>query len=345
MDSQYLKWQRDMLFKRHDRLSRCDPMQAHAALVQFWNYLHAQPLLVGILAKLKAEAPTYCDELKALVENQVPPKFAHEADVSNFALRVIEHCASVPVGGYGEVQPEVELSIRHGRGQMGAALDWFRASFLQPLYDVVDESLDHQRVVLSVLIKYKKKVEWFEREHLQKLAAKGERTLASHLYAYLHDQGMDFHIEPQSGSGISDLVSPDLVLDAKIFDGIDRGRPYVKHGVHQLLTYARDFNQAVGYLVIYRTCATDLQFAFAEDNMVVPFIVLGGKMLYLLVIDICPNLPSASKRGNLKAHVLSRDDLLEVLSDDYAAQPIKPAIVPETRPDASQTLPTSADAA
>lgn len=344
MDSQYLKWQRDMLRKRYERLAKSDPVQVHAALLQFWNYLHAQPLLTGILAKLKAEAPSYSDELKALVENQLPPKFAHEADVSNFALRVIEHCASVPVGGYGEVQPEVELSIRHGQGKMGPALDWFRANFLQPLCDVVDESLDQQRVVLSVLIRYKKKVEWFEREQVLALSAKGERTLVSHLYSYLHDQGMDFHIEPQSVSGISDLVSPDLVLDAKIFDGADRGRPYVKHGLHQLLTYARDFNQGVGYLVIYRTCATDLQFSFAEESMAVPFIVLGGKTLYLLVVDVCPNLPSASKRGNLKAHVLSRDDLLEVLSDDYAARPTKPGTATEATSDVSQTLPTSVDA-
>ena len=345
MDSQYLKWQREMLRKRHERLYKSDPMQMHTALLQFWNYLHAQPLLAGILAKLKAEAPAYSDELKELIDNQLPPNFSHEVDVWSFALRVVEHCASVPVGKFAEVQPEVELSFRHGQGKMGPALDWFRTNFLQPLYDVIDESLDQQRLVLSVLIKYKKKVEWFEREQVLELSMKGERTLASHLYSYLHDQGMEFHIEPQSVSGISDLVSPDLVLDAKIFDGVDRGRPYVKHGVHQLLTYARDFNQAVGYLVIYRTCATDLQFSFAEESMVVPFLVIGGKTLYLLVVDICPNLPSASKRGNLKAHVLSRDDLLEVLSDDYAAPPSKSVSAAERTPDASQNLPPPVEAA
>jgi hypothetical protein len=78
--------------------------------------------------------------------------------------------------------------------------------------------------------------------------------------------------------------------------------------------------------------------------MVVPFIVLGGKTLYLMVVDICPNLPSASKRGNLKAHALSRDDLLEVLNDDYAAPPVKPVAATEARPEASQTRPPYVDA-
>lgn len=49
--------------------------------------------------------------------------------------------------------------------------------------------------------------------------------------------------------------------------------------------------------------------------MLVPFISLGGKTLYLMVIDICEYDTSASKRGGLKAHVLEEADLREVPLD------------------------------
>lgn len=165
-------------------------------------------------------------------------------------------------------------------------------------------------------MKYKKKVEWFERKQVSELAARGERVLAEHLYAYLFDQGLDFHIEPQSASGEADLVASELVLDAKVFDGGGwRNVAYVKSGIHQLLTYTRDFNQSVGYLVIFRTCPADLQFSFERADSLVPFVSIGGKTLYLLVVDICDYGVSASKRGILKAYQLDGQDLITHLEE------------------------------
>ncbi len=65
---------------------------------------------------------------------------------------------------------------------------------------------------------------------------------------------------------------------------------------------------------MYRTCPEDLQFDFADSNMLVPFINLGGKTLYILIVDICDYGASASKRGPLKSHVLSSDDLRETVA-------------------------------
>lgn len=320
MDSHYLQQQRFQLQKRIRRLNSCDSKIFHSALVQFWNYLHAQPLLAGILARQKAEAPDHADDLAAL-QNWRIPTFAHESEASAFVFRVIEHCAQQPLGE--DLGPEIMMGRGFVRsGKTDELLDGFREHFLEPFYENLDESLDQQTAVLSLLIKYKRKVEWFERDIAHSLAADGERALARHLYAYLFDQGLDFHIEPQSASGEADLVSPDLVLDAKIFDGdaSSRGTRYIKHGVNQLLTYTRDFNQRVGYLVIYRTCPEDLQFPFAGSDVLVPFVNFGGKILYLLVVDICSHERSASKRGGLRAHVMDTPDLISVLTEATAEQ-------------------------
>jgi hypothetical protein len=57
----------------------------------------------------------------------------------------------------------------------------------------------------------------------------------------LAPQGLDFQVEPQSVSGEAELVAPERVLDAKLFDGDSsrHGKRYMLHGVN-LLTYIRD---------------------------------------------------------------------------------------------------------
>lgn len=190
------------------------------------------------------------------------------------------------------------------------ALNHFREMFLEPLYEYIDDALDQQGAVLSLLLKYKRKVEWFDRDALAQLANGDERTLAKHLYAYLFDQGLDFHIEPQSASGEADLVAPELILDAKVFDGSRRGIPYLASGVHQVHTYARDFNQEVGYLVVYKICPEAIDFTFSSAGQHAPYVTVGGKTIYIFVIDICEYETSASKRGAMKVHSVEQDVLV-----------------------------------
>ncbi len=192
------------------------------------------------------------------------------------------------------------------------ALNHFRELFLEPLYEYLDDALDQQGAVLSLLLKYKHKVEWFDREILIQLAAGDERTLAKHLYAYLFDQGLEFHIEPQSASGEADLVAPELVLDAKVFDGSRRGVSYLASGVHQVHTYARDFNQEVGYLVVFKTCPETINFTFSLAGQDAPYVTVGGKIIFILIVDICPYETSASKRGTMKVYSVDQDFLIGV---------------------------------
>jgi hypothetical protein len=316
MDSQYLQRQRFQLQKRFRRMNSCSHMVFHSAMVQLWNYLHAQPLLLGILTRFRAETPAYTNEITALKAQRSMEQFSTEAEMEGFVFRVIEHCCNQPLGDLG---PEVHIAhTLSSQSNHDQALDRFREIFLEPFCEHLDDALDQQAAVLSLLVKYKRKVEWFEREELARIAEAGERALARHLYAYLFDQGLDFHIEPQSASGEADLVSPDLILDAKVFDRVSRNVAYVTHGVNQLHTYTRDFNQTAGYLVIYRTCPEDLHFSVAAANDVVPHINVGGKTLYFLVIDICQYDAGASKRGSLKAYSVDEATLVQAAAQATA---------------------------
>lgn len=309
MDSAYLQRIRFQLQKRFRRLNSCTHVLFHSSLVQFWNYLQAQPLTAGILAKLEEQAKPYTDEISAITARSEIEEFTTEAEQLAFVYRVVQHCALTPLGGH--VGPEVRIghSVSNER-EHDNALNHFREMFLEPLYEYLDDALDQQAAVLSLLVKYKRKVEWFERDALLQLAADDERKLAKHLYAYLFDQGLDFHIEPQSASGEADLVAPELVLDAKVFDGARRGVQYLASGVNQVHAYARDFNQEVGYLVVYKTCPETLDFTFSTAGHLAPCVSVGGKTIYLFVVDVCDYAMSASKRGAMKVHTVSQEFLV-----------------------------------
>jgi len=331
MDSQYLQQQRFLLQKRVRRLNSCNHQLFHSALVQFWHFLLAHPLFAGVLAKLDAEAPDHRGDIESILKRDEIPLFTQETDSLAFTFRVVQYCAQQPVDG--RTGPELNIGHTLSRQREHAAnLDGFRDAFLEPFYEHLDEALDQQAAVLSLLLKYKRKVEWFERKQVAELAGSGERTLAEHLYAYLFDQGLNFHIEPQSASGEADLVAPELVLDAKVFDGERRSVSYVKSGVNQLLTYTRDFHQTTGYLVVYKTCPDDLQFSFERTDSLVPFITLSGKTLFLLVVDICEYEKSASKRGTNKTYRIAEGDLSVTL-----AEADMPTAVPAPAPDSTSS--------
>lgn len=309
MDSAYLQRIRFQLQKRVRRLNSCSHLLFHSSMVQFWNYLLAQPLTAGILNKLDGQAKSYSAEIEAITAAHSIEEFTTEAEQFAFVYRVVQHCALQPLDNSKGPEFRIGRAISNA-SNYDEALNQFREMFLEPLYEYIDDALDQQGAVLSLLLKYKHKVEWFDRETLAQLATGDERKLAKHLYAYLFDQGLDFHIEPQSASGEADLVAPELVLDAKVFDGSRRSIQYLANGVHQVHTYARDFNQEVGYLVVYKTCPEIIDFTFSSTGQHAPYVTVGGKTIYVFVVDICLHEASASKRGPLKTYTVDQDFLI-----------------------------------
>jgi hypothetical protein len=148
----------------------------------------------------------------------------------------------------------------------------------------------------------------------------GEKILASNLYEYLHDQGVQFQIEPQSASGRIDLVSAQsgkdrLVADAKLFNpgrGQDRG--YITKGFRQVYEYTKDYNEPFGYLVVFKTCEQDLAIPTQHQESAVPFITHNNKTIFVVLIDIFDYPESASKRGKLQAYEITPAQFVESLA-------------------------------
>jgi hypothetical protein len=199
-------------------------------------------------------------------------------------------------------------------GMMQYDYSTFHREVIASLCQYLDERLDEQQAILGLLIRYKKRCEWFNRRELLKTAqgelartgdekrrAEVEKVLKEDLYRYLHDQGMEFTIEPQSDRGEIDLILDQIggdrkYLEGKVFDNQNRDTNYIIKGFGQLLHYLRQYNVAKGYLLIYKTCERQLVIEGADQLGIVPYVHCEGKDIFILVVDVCNYEKSVSQR-------------------------------------------------
>lgn len=243
----------------------------------------------------------------------------NDAEHAAVCYCVLKECKKLMV-------PDVELNVGGyitDSSDKTKRIEAFRIDVVEPLFGYLHEQIDEQRMMLVLLTKYKHRCEWFRRHDLlKKCRAKtrqGENALLADFCEYLHEQGVEFHIEPKSASGRIDLISSQsgrdrLAADAKIFNP-QRGQTttYLAKGFRQVYDYTKDFNEPFGYLVVFKTCQQDLSIATAHQEFSVPFFTHNNKTIFFLVIDIFSYQKSASKRGHLKAYEITPEQLVESL--------------------------------
>lgn len=320
MNETYIQNLQEKLQRRFTRLKSTDYWLFHSSLKQFWKFLEDNSAYNGILQNLENKQSLKDKAEKIINDEQIfndaDPLGNSELERAAISYFLIKKCAE-------SKNKNIEVNICENFGKSGAydpMLVYFNKTFIEPLYEYLDEELNEQKVILPILRRYKHKCEWFQHDYLMNLSKetrKGEKNLAYHLYEYLHDQGLDFTIEPHSASGIADLVNqnPDnpLIADAKIFNTEkNKGKQYIIAGFNQVYTYTRDFNEAFGYLIIYKTCEKDLKFTLTSQTQSVPYVIHNNKTIFFITIDIFDYKKTASKRGTLQSVEITEDDLINI---------------------------------
>jgi hypothetical protein len=323
MDTNVLQALRYKLQKRLKRINTADYKIFHSVVVQTFRYLREQPVVRGILDDLERRVPSAGGDSERMLNGEL---LTDDTETEHIALCYALLKRTVASGG----DHEIGLGTRIGNVreyQKGAEV--FTEMFIEPLFDYIDEQIDDRRTVLGLLRKYKHHVEWFTRDALlQKYrqdTQRGERVLARDLYAYLHDQGLDFSIEASSASGEADLVSAQtgedrLVADAKIFDPDgSKGIAYLCRGFAQVYQYTQDYNDPFGYLVVFKTCREDLAINAVNQEGGIPYFTHNNKTIFVFVIDLCDHPEPASKRGQLKTYTLLETQLVQTITETQSA--------------------------
>jgi hypothetical protein len=308
------------LQKRVQRLSSARYDGIRNELVRFFEFLEGNPTLNAVAQELMAKFPRVGEEFDAALTKRQVLEGSTEEEHAAIGLNVLRRVAV-------STEQIPYLSFVPTTSHFDKALDLFRDRYLDPFYEYVDERIEDRNLVLSELIRFKHLAEWFRREELwsrwKSEPRSGERTLAFAVYEFLYQQGIEFHIEPASASGEVDMVSAQqsqapLVADVKIYDpDSGRGATYIRRGFYQVYRYLHDFNQPIGYLVVFKGSEKLLTFSGAANNSEnVPYVVINDKTIFLVQIDIFPHEQSASKRAVPEQDVISEAELAADIEAD-----------------------------
>jgi hypothetical protein len=306
------------LQKRVRRLNSADHNQFHAVLRAFLQYLDNSPLLAGVRDELMSRAAG--DDVSGTIERIIGDEVLHGSNEVESAA--MGYCLLKRLDADPEKVSPMPIGMLYGAGgKYDECLDTLRSVFLEPFYEYLDEHIDDQQAILYFLRRYKHRSEWFHADRLREAVhddtQRGEKSLAYDLYEYLHDQGIDIHIEPQSASGIADLVADQVgndrvIADTKVFwPEKSKGKTYILSGFHQAYTYACDFNEPCAYLVIFKMCKEALNFLVPASEATFPSLTLNNKTIFFVVVDICDHGASASKRGPLKSVDITEKELIQ----------------------------------
>ena len=297
------------LRNRHSRISSCSIRDFLPLTKQFFAFINDNPVVKGIIAEL-------------LARNQ---ESANEAQTANPNSQVYgvtaEEAATI---GYVKWQtfstqndPESFLeSVLISNNRTG--LDTYRDWYVEPLFDYLDEILEDGNVILATLTRYKHKVEWYRRSEVRALYegdnAHGEKRVARHMYEFLFDQGLPFHVEPTSASGKPDVVSVEgfgaFIGDVKIFDAGGRGPGYIKKGFYQVYRYCLDYNEPLGHLIVFNVSKKQLRVELPSAPDGVPRFEYNHKTIFLTVIDVHEREGAASTQGIADTITISAAELV-----------------------------------
>jgi hypothetical protein len=328
MDSDALRRLRELVEMRRDRLLAGHWGRIFWNLNRFLRFLQGEPMFKGILAELDASQKEVSAAVTRIIGKHQPyndclGRTFREQTV--IAYQVLQHAAQSPVN---------ETSVMEYLISSGDPKENLTELFLYPLCDYIIDQLDTRQLVLSQLVRYGQRCEWFDRERLYedvrnykqerkeaKKKALVEDKLKVDLYRYLHDQGVDFMIEPYSVGGEIDLIADQRrqapkYIEVKVFDNEGKNATYLRTGFHQLFTYMNDYKTTTGYLVVYNLCKEHLSFGGDGTVGTTTYIQHDGKLLFVVIIGLYPHSEPASQRGTMRGISIPKDQLIQQPGQD-----------------------------
>lgn len=319
MDYQISQKMRVLLQTRFRRVKTSGVGQYTEQLRFLLNFIESDTIFNGVLSKLLASSSLKREDILNLLNSQKGMEFGNERDYVSAAYYTLKFLAeTTPEKILGAFQVAASFAGAHRAMKFEDCADAVNDYWLEFLYDYLDESIDNQSSILGLIKKFKHSVEWFKRHDLIAAAeSDGERGLALKLYEYLYNQGVEFHIEPQSASGRPDLIAEQvgenrIVLDAKHFKVSETEndmKTKIAKGFRQVFDYCADFDEPVGYMTIFNSSG---KFPDIDCIKINGFsaVKIGSKTIFFEIIDIHDYSKSASQRGKLPVFRIAGQELV-----------------------------------
>ena len=300
---------------RRSRIVSCGFEDFLPLTKQFYTFLDSNPILRAVIAELLARNP------QSAAEVQNAPR-----DVRVYGTTAQEAGAIA----YIKWKEFANQNVLHGfyshalHGDFNEASWTYKDWYVEPLFDYLDETLDDANVVLAMLIRYKQKVEWYRRTEVLKLyeddTSRGEKNVKQHMFEYLFDQGLPFHVEPVAASGEPDVVSlhdsqHHFIGEVKIFDAEGRGKSYVRKAFYQTYRYCLDYNEPLAYLIVFNVSKKQLRVELPSAPDCVPRFEYNHKTIFFIVVDVHEHKGTASTLGIAETVTILADELVHEVEE------------------------------
>ena len=316
----YLRNLRVHLQERRNRLYRTDFRTYDAELRYFLHFLddntYIRSLLATLDAKTSVDFEQWATELPGMREFQFPQ---HEEGRAKVCYGIIRRCVDDEYGDKTRGWSRYFSSEK----TLDSRLRDFTEAVVDPFVNFLHDQLDDGGNMLYLIERFKLKSEWFRRKKLyllyQEDTSVGEASLDQELRASLFEGGIDYPFsQPSSPSGKADIVAllgsgDPLVLEVKVFDpNHSKGKSHLRQGFHQVLRYANDYNESLGYLVIFNCSDRQLVISSEEASGAEfpPRTTYGGKTFFIVPIDIHPDTASASREKPASRQVIDYKELV-----------------------------------
>jgi len=215
----------------------------------------------------------------------------------------------------------VEVDHVSGNRPPEKVIEQFLEIFVTPIIDYIEFTRNTEDFVHATMVKYKQRCEWFERERLQELIEikqmpqeagihieQIEQRLKLDFYRYLFDQDLDFFVEVVSPKqlGRADVLTAKLrdgcrlIVEAKVYDGKNRDRNWIKDGITQAASYADDWSEPYAYLLVYNVAVnTMVNFVGVRQEGNIWIMQSLGKEVRIICVNLANELPP-SKASQLQ---------------------------------------------
>lgn len=314
----YFKHLHSNLVERKNQVMRADRGLFAIELNNFLGFLKINSITKSILDELEAmikneDLSEYHLGGRKAGEGYFPEVPDDESLQVAFYYRKLKDIASL-----GKDQVYKYLRKTYFSDETGQPQDWglpaFKENVFLAFYRHVLEKAGNGDFLLYLLYRFKLLAEWFERDMLFEIydKDKSEDELDKHLRKFLFQEGIDYpYSKPSIPSGEPDLVlhveERPLPLEIKVFDPSRKyNKARIIGGFNQANRYVEDYNTHLGYLVVFN--ASDSYLKIESSNRP-PSLKVGSNEIFVIVVDINPDRPSASRERHPSIEIISQDDL------------------------------------
>lgn len=272
------------LRERRDRLYRAGASEFEGELERLLGWMESRPYIAAILTELDAVDVDYDSWSQRLRGRRFafPPG---EAERTKLCLEICRR---------GDPDNLTRLLTASHFEDLDRI---FVEAFVDPVVNFVEDRLEEGGSILALLLRYVRRVEWFDQARLYSAAkrdpASGASVLDADLRRFLLESGVDYPFSQSSSRAdpLRDDEAKPLALETRLFDPVaGADQAHVRAGFEQAVSLAREHGRPAGYLVVFGLAGERLAFETSSPRGQVPAVRVEGRRIFVLSVQVNPQV-------------------------------------------------------